>query len=204
LLLRVVTGRIPPDQLAAVTASVRDRYAAAASGLDGLERYLVGTWHHHAPEDGHGIAFMTVWTGVDAASDALGGNLTTLRVLDGVDHGEILERVDHYEVEIVEARRHPGVPRYLRLTAGTVSRGLDADIQRELRSRLGGLGPEVVEAYIGRRVRGASVEIAFVSTWTDEVSVDRLEQPVFPDISAQYDTFWIRLFDVILEGPAAS
>ena len=145
---------------------------------------------------------MTLWTDLESASVALGGQLTALRVIDGVDHGEILERVDYYEVEIVEARRQPGLPRYLRLTAGTVSRGLDADIQRELRSRLGELPPEVVEAYIGRRVRGPSVEIAFVSAWTDAAALERIERPVFPEISAQYDTFWIRLFDVLLEGPA--
>jgi hypothetical protein len=203
LLLRVVTGRIPAGDLAKVTASVQRSYAAAAAVLAGLERFLVGTWPRPESGDDHGIAFMTLWADLESASAALGGDLTALRVLDRVDHGEILERVDYYEVDIFEARRHPGVPRYLRLTAGTVSRGLDADIQRDLRSRLGELPPEVVDAYIGRRVRGPSVEIAFISAWTDAATVDRLQQPVFPEISAQYDTFWIRLFDVVLEGPTA-
>lgn len=201
MLLRVVTGRIPSGQLASVTASLRDRYVAGSIGVGGLERFLVGTWSRELPDDGHGIAFMTLWTDVESASDAFGGSLTTLRTLDGFDHGEVLERVDYYEVEIVEARRQPGTPRYLRLTAGTVSRGLDADIQRDLRSRLSTLPDQVVEAYIGRRVTGQSVEIAFVSTWTAEAGVERLQEPIFPDISAQYDTFWIRLCDIILEGP---
>jgi hypothetical protein len=204
LLLRVVSGRIPPGKLASVTAAVRDRYAAAAVGVAGLERFLVGTWAQPHADQGHGIAFMTLWADLESASDAVGGNLSGLRVLDNVDHGEILERVDYYEVEIFETRRHPGVPRYLRVTAGTVSRGLDADIQRDLRSRLSELPPEVVDAYIGRRVRGPSVEIAFVSAWTDAATVDRLQQPVFPEIADQYDTFWIRLFDVVLEGPTAT
>jgi hypothetical protein len=201
LLLRVVTGRIPSGTLFAVTASVRDRYPPAATGVPGLDRFLVGTWGYPEPQDGHGIAYMTLWTDVDSASAALGGRLNALRVLDGVDHGEVLERVDYYEVEIVEARRHPGVPRYLRLTAGTVSRGLDADIQRDLRSRLRQLPAEVVDAYIGRRVSGGSVEIAFVSAWTDAATVEQLQEPIWPDISAQYETFWIRLFDVVLAGP---
>ena len=204
MLLRVVTGRIPAGELASVTAALERSYPTAAAAFAGLERFLVGTWARPEPDGDHGIAFMTLWADLESASAALGGELTALRVLDGVDHGEVLERVDYYEVEIFEARRHPGVPRYLRLTAGTVSRGLDADIQRDLRSRLGELPPEVVDAYIGRRVRGPSVEIAFVSAWTDRATVDRLQQPVFPEISEQYDTFWIRLFDVVLEGPAAA
>jgi hypothetical protein len=81
-----------------------------------------------------------------------------------------------------------------------VGRGLDADIQRELRGRLGGLDPEVVDAYVGRRVLGPWVEIAFVSTWSATPPGRRLGDPIWPDISGQYETFQIQVFDVLLEG----
>src|SRR4029079_1052463 len=103
----------------------------------------------------------------EAATIALAGQLNAPRVLDNLDHGEVLDHVDYYEVDIMAARRSPGPARYLRLPAARVSRGLDADIQRELRARLAELDPDAVDAYVGRRVAGQSVEIASVSTWTD-------------------------------------
>jgi hypothetical protein len=199
LLLRVVSGHVPGGRLEAVRRSLEHDYVPAAVAMAGLERFLVGTWPE-GDAGGHAIAFMTVWRDVESASTAFSGDLTALRLLDGIEHGEVLDHVDYYDVDLLEARRNPGTPRYLRLTAGTVGRGLDADIQRELRTRLRDLGHDVVDAYVGRRVQGQSVEIAFVSAWTDTADVPTLEQPVWPDISAQYDRFWIRLFDVLLEG----
>ena len=199
LILRVVSGRIPPGRLASVKEALERQYVPRARSVDGLERYLVATRLTDADGD-HAIAVMTVWTDFDAASRAFHGALSAVRLLDGVDHGEILEAVDHFEVDIAETRRTAEPPRFLRLTAGTVSRGLDADIQRELRTRLRELGPEVVDAYIGRRVKGPSVEIGFVSTWSDAVDAELLEQPIWPHISDQYDTFSLRVFDVLLEG----
>jgi hypothetical protein len=200
LLLRVVSGRVPRDRLSSVKESLERGYVPVAHAVDGLERYLIGTRPSDAADDELRIAFMTVWRDLESATVAVAGELTALRVLDGKEHGETLDHVDYYEVDIVEARRNPGRPRYLRLTAGTVGRGLDADIQRDLRSRLGELHPEIVDAYIGRRVTGASVEIAFVSAWTENAVPSRLLAPVWPDISSQYDVFWIQVFDVLLEG----
>lgn len=174
-------------------------YPSAAGLLPGLERFLVATRPRpDTAEDD--IAFMTLWTDVESAQSALGGRLDATITLDRRDHGEILDSVDYYEMEAGEARRTGGDARYLRLTKGTVGRGLDADIQRELRSRLADLGPEVVEAYVGRRVKRSLVEIAFVSTWTEAAAGRPLDAPIWPDISAHYDTFWIGVYDVILEG----
>jgi hypothetical protein len=200
LLLRVVSGRVLSDRLASVKESLERTYVPVAHGLDGLERYLIGTSPSDDPEIGHRIAFMTLWRDLEAATVALAGQLSAPRVLDNLDHGEVLDHVDYYEVDIMAARRNPGASRYLRLTAGSVSRGLDADIQRELRARLNDLGHEAIDAYVGRRVTGQSVEITFVSTWTDAADADELRQPVWPDISSQYDIFWVELYDVLLEG----
>jgi hypothetical protein len=86
-----------------------------------------------------------------------------------------------------------------------VSRGLDADIQQELRNRLSELPAEAVEAYVGRRVIGRTVEIAFLSTWTGAPPGRSLDQPVWPDISSRYDTFALEVHEILLEGrgPAA-
>ncbi len=197
MILRVVNGRVPEGQLAAVRASLERDYVAAARRQPGLDRFLIAT----RPEgSGHEIAMMTVWTDVESALAAYGGNLAAVRTLDGVGHGELLESVDYYEVGPEEMRRRDGEPRHLRLTAGTVGHGLDADIQRALRSRLGELEAELIDAYVGRRVQGSSVEIAFVSTWSASPAGRALDEPIWPDISAQYDTFVVRLFDVLLVG----
>ena len=197
MILRVVNGRVPEGQLAAVRASLERDYVPAARRQPGLDRFLIAT---RPDGSGHEIALMTVWTDVESALAAYGGNLAAVRTLDGVAHGELLESVDYYEVGPEEIRRGDGQPRHLRLTAGTVGHGLDADIQRELRSRLGELETELVDAYVGRRVQGASVEIAFVSTWSAPPAGRALDQPIWADISAQYETFVLRLFDVLLEG----
>ena len=197
MILRVVNGRIPAGQFAAVRSSLERDYMPAARRQSGLDRFLIAT---RPDGSGHEIALMTVWTDVESALAAYGGNLAALRTLDGVGHGELLESVAYYEVAPGEMRRGNGQPRHLRLTAGTVGRGLDADIQRDLRSRLGELEAELVDAYVGRRVQGASVEIAFVSTWTAPPAGRTLDEPIWPDISAQYDAFVVRLFDVLLVG----
>ncbi len=199
MILRVLHGRIPAGELDAVRAALEADYVPSAQTHDGLDRFLVAA----RPEgDGHAVAMLTVWTDVGAAMAAYGGDLSALRTHDGRNHGETLERVDYYEVEINETRRTAGVPRRLRLTAGTVGKGLDADIQRDLRNRLRELETEAVDAWIGRRVLGGSVEIAFVSTWADTPAGRRLDAPIWPDISSQYDSFSVTVFDVLLEGAA--
>jgi hypothetical protein len=199
VILRVVHGRVPAGELEAVRAALEAHYVPVARRCSGLDRYLVAS-RDAADGEGHEIAMMTVWTDVQSALAAYGGDLAAVRTLDGSNHGEILDHVDYYEVEISQVRRTNGVPRRLRLTAGRVRNGLDADIQRELRDRLADLDSEVVHAYVGRRVLGASVEIAFVSTWSATPPARRLEAPIWPDISAQYDTFTVGVFDVLLEG----
>jgi hypothetical protein len=202
MILRVVHGRIPGGKLETVRAALEVDYVPRARACAGLDRYLVAIRpaDEGRGDEGHELALMTVWLDVASALAAFDGDLTAVRAIDNIDHGEILERVEYYEVEIGATRRTAGVPARLRLTAGQVGKGLDAEIQHQLRGRLDDLEPEVVDAYIGRRVLGSRVEIAFVSTWSATQSGRRLEEPVWPDISAQYETFEIRVFDVLLEG----
>lgn len=197
MILRVVRGRIRPGMLDDVMGVYRRDYVPIAERTPGLERYAIAV---QAIDDGHALAAMTVWATIDSAMRAYGGDLEMPRTLDGRKHGEEMTDVDYYEVEPGGVHRRPGAPALLRLTSGTVTRGLDADIQQELRRRLPSLPPEALEAYVGRRVQGTEVEIAFVSTWAGTPGDASLEEPIWPEISGRYDTFRVELFDILVDG----
>ena len=143
---------------------------------------------------------MTTWSTVEAALAAYNGDLTAVRTLDARTHGEELASVDYYEIDEGGARRRTGAAAKLRLTAGTVAKGLDADIQQELRQRLPELPIEAIEAYVGRRVIGGAVEIALVTTWSAAPDGTSLDAPLWPGISSRYDVFRIAVHDILLEG----
>ncbi|HXU86447.1 MAG TPA: hypothetical protein VN773_11650 [Verrucomicrobiae bacterium] len=201
MILRVVSGRIPPGQLVSVIEAYRRDYVPTAEVTPGLDRFLVAA---RPGQDGdHELAAMTTWTSVEAALAAYGGDLTAVRTLDGRSHGETLTAVDYYEIDEGGARREPGAATLLRLTAGTVARGLDADIQQELRRNLVALPIEAVEAYVGRRVLGDAVEIAFVTTWSAAPEGTALDAPLWPSISSRYTTFRVAVHDIHLHGTGA-
>jgi hypothetical protein len=180
-----------------VIEAYRTSYFPVAMATAGLDRFLVAT---RPVGDEHELASMTLWQTVEAALSAYAGNLSAIRTLDDRGHGEELTHVDYYEVEDAVIRRDGVDTTFLRLTAGTVARGLDADIQQQLRRRLEGLPPELAEAYVGRRVLGDVVEISFVSTWSGARDRDTLDAPIWPDISTRYDVFRVAVFDVISSG----
>jgi len=201
MILRVVMGRVPEGQLDAVVGAYQGSYVPIATRAAGLDRFLVAG--RPAEDGGHEIAAMTIWTTVEAALEAYAGDLTAVRTLDEKSHGVTFSRVDYYEIDEGGARRQTGVSTRLRLTAGTVARGLDADIQQELRRRLPELPPEATEAWVGRRVLGADVEIALVTTWSAAPAGVSLDAPVWPAISNRYDTFRIAVYDILLAGAGA-
>jgi hypothetical protein len=197
LILRIVSGRIRAGRLDTVTNAYSTSYYPVAMRTTGLDRFLVGI---RALDDDHGLAAMTLWSTVEAALAAYAGDLSAMQTLDAREHGEELTDVDYYEVDDAMIL-HDGVrASFLRLTAGSVARGLDADIQQELRRRLVDLPAEVAEGYVGRRVLGDVVEIAFVSTWSSARDRASLEAPIWPDISSRYDTFRVSVFDIVLSG----
>jgi len=197
VILRIVSGRVRQGRLEAVTDAYRTSYHSVAMATAGLERFLVAT---RPVGDEHELASMTLWRTVEAALSAYAGNLSAIRTLDDRGHGEELTHVDYYEVEDAVIRRDGVDTTFLRLTAGTVARGLDADIQQQLRRRLAGLPPELAEAYVGRRVLGDVVEISFVSTWSGARDRESLDAPIWPDISTRYEAFRVAVFDVISSG----
>ena len=202
MILRVVGGQIRPGELDAVSRSFRIAYAPIAAATRGLRRYVVGV--RPSDDGGHRLAAMSIWDDLDGALAAYGGELATPRTLDGLDHGARLDRVDYFEAEALRARSDDREPTRLRLTAGTLARGLDADVQQELRARVLELPDEAIEAYVGRRVLGRVVEIAFVSTWTEAPPELALDAPIWPAISDRYETFRMELHDVILAGAGPS
>ena len=197
MILRIVSGRIRKGRADAVARAYKKSYYPVAMRTPGLDGFVVGI----APRDSdHAIAAMTRWRTVEAALAAYGGDLSAMRTLDAKTHGEELTNVDYYEVDDATIQREAVEAAYLRLTAGTVARGLDADIQQELRRRLVELPPELADGYVGRRVLGDVVEIAFVSSWSAGRDRSLLEAPIWPEISSRYDTFRVNVFDIILSG----
>jgi hypothetical protein len=197
VILRIVSGRIGPGRFQTVSDAYTTRYRTVALATAGLDRFLVAT---RPVGDEHELTSVTLWSTVEAALVVYRGNLDAMRTLDDREHGEELTHVDYYEVDDAVIR-HAGVDEaYLRLTAGTVARGLDADIQQDLRRRLVDLPPDLAEGYVGRRVLGDVVEIAFVSTWSGTHDRPSLEVPIWPDISARYDAFRVDVFDVLTAG----
>ena len=197
MILRIVSGRVRQGRLQSVIEAYRTSYHPVAMATAGLDRFLVAT---RPVGDEHELASMTLWQTVEAALSAYAGNLSAIRTLDDRGHGEELTHVDYYEVEDAVIR-HEGVDTtFLRLTAGSVARGLDADIQQQLRGRLEGLPPELAEAYVGRRVLGDVVEISFVSSWSGARDRDSLDAPIWPDISTRYHAFRVAVFDIVSSG----
>lgn len=202
MILRVVRGRVPPGKLDDVVDAYRSGYLPVATKAVGLDRFVVGA--REQPDGSHALAAMTLWTTVEAALAAYDGDLAVPRTLDARSHGEEMTVVDYYEIDDGGARRRSGEATWLRLTAGSVARGLDAAIQQDLRKRLPDLPTEAVEAFVGRRVLGSNVEIALVTTWSAVPAGMSLEAPIWPSISDQYDTFRIAVHRILIEGAGAA
>ena len=63
-----------------------------------------------------------------------------------------------------------------------------------LRRRAPLVGDDMAEAYVGRRIVGRAVEIAFVSTWQQVPADRRLEDTFWPDIALRYDHFLVEVY----------
>ncbi|HUQ77261.1 MAG TPA: hypothetical protein VM427_00110 [Patescibacteria group bacterium] len=199
MILRVVSGRVSPGAVDRVSASYETAYVPIAEQTVGLVRFVVAV--ESTPDGGHDLAALTVWATVDHALAAYGGNLSALRTLDAVDHGERMTKVDYFELdESTGADIGGDRPTLLRIAVGRVARGLDADIQQQLRRRLPDLPGEACEAWIGRRVLEGDVEIAFVSTWTRAPAEPRLGEALWPVISDRYAEFGVSLLSILVEG----
>jgi hypothetical protein len=111
-------------------------------------------------------------------------------------------QVDHYEIDELRVFEEESTPSLLRIAAGWIELGADAEIQQELRRRLGELGDDALEAYVGRRIQGRNVEVVLVTAWRAQPAGQELEQPLFPDIAGRYGALLVELYEAIpLRGP---
>ena len=197
MILRIVRGDVTPGGLQPLVDGFVRGYAPIARTTPGLVRFHVGVGP--SPEESE-VVVVTFWSSVDAALAAYDGDLESPRTLDGLAAHAALREVAYWEVDETLLRRSERAPALLRLTFGRVSEGADAAIQAELRHRLHLLEGTMTEAYIGRRLVGTDVEIAFVSAWSEMPEAHDLAAPVWPDISARYASFALGLYRPILSG----
>ena len=201
MILRIVRGRITVNRVEGLTAALGASSDEHARATPGLVRSHVGV--RPLADDEHEMVLVTCWETVDAACPAGRAAPAGLRAHDGEPAAGGLAGVAYFEVDESTLRRSEAAAAVLRLSVGRVARGMDVDIQQELRQRMHLLEPEMSEGYVGRRILGSDVEIAFISAWEREPAGRALDAPMWPDISAGYDSFEVATFrPVVREGAA--
>ena len=161
MILRIVRGRILPGRHDLVRAGLVASFSQV--------RELAGVVQAHmalrSVPDGNDFAVISTWTTPDAAMAVFGRNVDRVASIPGVSEHLDFRSVDHFEIDeslLIHADQPPTVAR---IAVGSVQLGNDVEIQQEIRTRMGALGGQVAEAYVGRRIRDRTVEIAFVTLW---------------------------------------
>ena len=200
MILRIVRGRVAVDGVERVTAALAATPHGHASTTPGLVRSHVGL---RPLVDGEcEMVLVTCWETVDAAI-AADRELDGTGMPQGATPDAGLREVAYFEVDESTLRRSDAAADILRVSVGRVARGMDVDIQRELRERMHLLEPAMTEGYVGRRILGNDVEIAFISAWDHEPEGRSLDAPMWPDISAGYDAFEVATFRSLVGEAAA-
>lgn len=198
MILRIVRGRVLEGRLGTLAETFLSSYEPVARATPGLVRYHVAV----RPTDiGHEVALVTFWLSVDSVLAAL-GDLEARVSLAGIDHDLDLDTPAYFEVDETQLRRSEDFAAILRITVGRVGHGEDAAIQQELRARVHELDDDMTEAYVGRRIVGPDVEVAFVSAWQRLPLGPSLDGPIWPDISSRYDRFEVATFVPLISGIA--
>ena len=198
--LRVVWGRVGSAGLSALADAFQD---ASAQGrqADGLVAWNLGIRPSGAD---HAVAGFTVWDTADHALVALGEDLPSNPTLGRLGAAAEYFRADFYEIEAARVHTVRGDTAFLRVATGLLPSLSEAEILGEMRQRLPLVGPEVVEAYVGRRLVGRRVEVAFVSVWVRIPDVRQLEMPLWPDLASRKESFTVQTFFVVRGGIAAA
>ena len=193
VILRVIRGRAGRDRVTALRADLVARLGEGPAPAIGPDRYHLGARASGESED---VLVLSCWPSAEAVEAGDRQDISPLRVASR--HLKDLT-VAHFEVDL-NLLRDPDVhPIALRVATGRFSHpGTDIQMQELLRDRLHTIGEEMFEAYVGRRLVGRAVDVAFVSAWQARPSDHPLEDAFWPDISLRYDTF-----DVEVYGPVA-
>ena len=193
MILRVIRGRADRERAIALRAALEERLGAGAGPTAGTEygpdRYHLGARPGAGPDE---VLLLACWRSAEAAAAGDARNVspwrTARRYLDDVE-------VEHFEIDRNLLRDPDARPVALRIATGRFSRsGGDIRMQELLRERLTSVGPEMTEAYVGRRLSGRNVDVTFVSLWQARPEGQRLEDPFWPDISIQYDEFRVEVY----------
>jgi len=205
MILRIVRGRVAVDRVEGLTAALDASPDGHARMKPGLLRRHLGL--RPLSGDEREVVLVTCWDTVDAAIAAeleLDGVRGHDGALDGATLDDGMRGVAYFEVDESTLRRSEASADILRLSVGRVARGMDVDIQQELRQRMHLLEPEMIEGYVGRRILRNDVEIAFISAWDREPDGRSLDAPMWPDISAGYDAFEVTTFRPVVNAAVAS
>jgi len=193
LILRIVRGRILPGRHDLVRAGL----AASFSQVRELAGVVQAHMALRSVAEGNDFAVISTWTTPDAAMAVFGRNVDRVASIPGVSEHLDSRSVDHFEIDESLLIHADDPPTAARIAVGSVQLGNDVEIQQEIRSRMGALGGEVAEAYVGRRIRERTVEIAFVSLWAGQPADRPLDEPLWHDVAERYDSYWIEVYDEI-------
>ena len=195
MIVRIVRGRLAPGRL-----DEAHRALAATGPLRG--EWPSGLVRAHAwlrIDDGlREIVWLDFVSTPDGSTTAEGSTAASRLLAPILDELQVA----HFELEEPVVRESAADAAILRLTVGRFSeRGSDIQAQDLLRQRLASVGPEMIEAYVGRRIVGRAIEVAFASLWTGAPADRALDEPLWPDITIHYDTYHLGLYRPLEGGP---
>ena len=193
MILRIVRGRVLPGR--------RDTLRAGLVASFSQVRELGGIHQAHfalrEAADGTEFAIISTWTTPDAAMAVFGRNVDGVVSMPGVTENLDYRSVEHFEIDESLLLHADEPPTVARIAVGSVALGNDVEIQQEIRARMGAFGGQVVEAYVGRRMRDRAVEVAFVTLWAGRPADLPLDEPLWHDVAERYESYWIEVYDEI-------
>lgn len=197
MILRVIRGRASPEQLEALRAALRERLGADDREPTGLLSYHLGV------RSGDGVvewAFVGLWASPEAVTSGDERGRSALSIATALGLEDLTAA--HYEIDAPTRDPRPGNVVAIRIACGEFSKaGADIEMLNALRARVPLLGDEMAEAYVGRRLVGRAVEVAFVSTWRERPGHLSLEAPFWPDIVVHYDRLAIDVYESVGSTP---
>ena len=193
MILRIVRGRVLPGRRDTLRAGL----VASFSQVRELGGILQAHFALRGVADDAGFAIISTWTTPDAAMAVFGRNVDGVVSMPGVTENLDYRIVEHFEIDESLLLHADEPPTVARIAVGSVALGNDVEIQQEIRTRMGALGEEVAEAYVGRRIRERAVEVAFVSLWAGPPADLPLDEPLWHDVAERYESYWIEVYDEI-------
>lgn len=196
MILRMVRGRVLPGRHQALRAGLVASFSQVRL-MSGLIQAHVAL---RSAAEGNEFAVISTWATPAATMAAFGPDVNRVATIPGVSEHLDYRTVEHFEVDESVVVHADVPPTVARIAIGAIELGGDVEVQQELRRRIPELGAEVVEAYVGRRIRDRMVEVAFVTLWSARPADRPLEAPVFPDVAEQYSTYSIEVYDEVFRA----